>query len=183
MMAHPQRLMKIVQSLLFVMLTTANATAGGIAFTCAAGEAGTKLSLSFNADVLSVTDDKGASSVPASIQGDPEGIFTLYGSGPMEVLMPDAAALDACLSAKLKAQGVTADDKDMLAYDSSACRAMLIANGAIQQAQAQLTLTSIDKGKATLFVQHQYLTPSAVTGKPLQLDEFPTRTCDVAPAP
>ena len=174
--------MQIALGLLAALLTTASAAAG-LAIECPQGEAGPKLSLIYTPDAMSVTDGKGTVSLSASIQGDPAGIFTLYGSGPMDAMMPDAAALDECLAAKLAGQGVTAADADMLAYVSNACRLKLTPSGSVQKVQAQLTLTSIDKGKAMLFIQRQYLTPSAVTGKPLRLDEFPTSSCEVMGVP
>ncbi len=183
MILFPLRKMNIAQTAFLVMLTTANANGANVTFSCPEGEAGSKLLLSYANDALSIADGNVTTSLPATIQGDAAGIFTVYGSGPMDATMPEPAAMDACLSAKLKEQGVTADDKDMLAYDSNACRVELIPNGTIQKVQAQLTLTSIDKGKATLFIQRQYLTPSTITGLPLQLDEFPTRNCDVVLMP
>ncbi len=173
---------QIALGLVAALLTTASAAAE-ISIECPQGEAGPKLSLIYAGDALSVRDDKGTGSLSASIQGDPAGIFTLYGSGPMDAKMPDAAALDTCLADKLKEQGVTAADTDMLTYSSNACRIKLLPTGTVQKVKAQLTLTSIDKGKAILFTQRQYLTPSAVTGKPLQLDELPVRNCDVLSVP
>ena len=83
----------------------------------------------------------------------------------------------------LRNTGAAAADAHMLAHLSNACRVKLIPSGTVQKVQAQLTLTSIDKGKAVLFVQQQYLMASAVTGKPLQLDEFPVRNCVVLTVP
>ena len=168
---------------LLAALAPAESAAAGLAIECPQSEAGPKLSLSYVPDMLSVTEGVSAASLSASLQGDPAGIFTLYGTGPMDAMMPEASALDECLTAKLKEQGVTAADADMLAYGANACRLKLASSGSVQKVQAQLTLTSVDKGKAILFIQRQYLTPSALTGKPLQLDEFPTRNCEVLSVP
>lgn len=172
----------IALGLAAALLINASAAAG-VVMECPGGEAGPKLSLTYAVGSLSITEGSSAVSLPASIQGEPAGIFTVYGSGPMFALMPEAAILDECLAAKLKQQGVTAADADMLAYWSNACRLKLMPSGSVQKVQAQLTLTSIDKGKATLFIQRQYLTPSTVTGKPLRLDEFPVRSCEVSDIP
>lgn len=158
------------------MIGTASAE---ISIECPEGEAEPNLSMIYAHDTLSVTNENSAVSLPATIQGETTGMFTVYGSGTMDAMMPEATALDECLAAELREHGATAADVDMLAYSSNTCRLKLMPSGSLQKVQSQFTLTSTDKGKAMLFVQRQYLKPSAVTGKPLQLDEFPPRNCIV----
>lgn len=168
---------------LFGITPNAANAATNVSFQCPQNEAGAPISIRYAAETLTVTDEHGTSSLAGFIQGDVTGIFTLSGTGAMSALMPNAMALDLCVAANLKAQAAPATDIDALAYASNACRLKLIPAGSIQNVQAQLTLTSIDKGKAMLFIQRQYMTPSAVTGKPLQLDELPVRNCEVITSP
>lgn len=161
---------------------SANA-ATNVSFQCPQNEAGTPISIRYAAETLTVTDEHGTSSLAGFIQGDVAGIFTLIGTGTMSALMPDAAALDLCVAANLKAHAASVADIDALAYASNACRLKLTPAGSMQNVQAQLTLTSIEKGKAVLFIQRQYMTSSAVTGKPLQLDELPVRNCEAITSP
>ena len=171
-------------ALAFFVITPYSANAAvNLSFQCQKSDAGAQMSIHYAAETLTVIDEHGTSSLAGFIQGDVTGIFTLSGTGAMSALMPDAMALDLCVAANLKAQAAPATDIDALAYASNACRLKLTPAGSIQNVQAQLTLTSIDKGKAMLFLQRQYMTPSAVTGKPLQRDELPVRNCEVINSP
>ncbi len=172
----------MAQAALGALMTTACA-ASGITMECPQGEAGAKLSLRFEANLLTVMEAENSAVLPASIQLGPSGIFTIYGFGPMEANMPEPAALDACIAAGLKTQGAAADDSGALGYAINACSVKLAPSATSQKVQAQYTLTSIDEGKATLFIQRQYLEPSVVAGKPLQIDLFPTLDCEVSTGP
>jgi hypothetical protein len=154
-----------------------------INFHCPQGESGGQMSLHYDGENLAIVEEHGASSLTGTIQGDVNGRFTLYGTGPMDAIMPNAAALDLCLIDKLQEQAVLATDVDAVAYATNSCRLKLTPAGSMLRVQTQLTLTSIDKGKAMLFIQRKYKMPSVVTGKPLQLDELPIRNCNVLSEP
>ncbi|MGB8817161.1 MAG: hypothetical protein WCC66_04480 [Rhizobiaceae bacterium] len=164
-------------------LMTSGCAAAEITMECPQGEAGAKLSLVYEADTLTVNEADSSATLAGSIQLDPSGIFAIYGSGPTEAKMAEPGALDACVAASLTTQGAVAGDSGALGYAINACSVKLAPSATMQKVQAQYTLTSIDKGKATLFIQRQYFQPSVVTGKPLQIDVFPMRECAVLAGP
>jgi hypothetical protein len=110
-------------------------------------------------------------------------MFGIKGSGPMEAVMPDPAAFDDCLVARLKQQDASAADASALAYVVNLCRLKLLSSGSVQKIEAEFTATALDPGKATVSIQRWYAVPSKVTGKPMQLAEFPVRNCDVVKGP
>ena len=162
-----------------MLCMAATGFAADISINCPAAEVGPQVSLRFNGDMLAVTDKDGTNDLAASLQGDAAGVFTIYGSGAMNAMMPNGSELDQCIAEKLKQLGATAADADALGSVSNTCQQKLLPTAVKQNVQVQFTVTSIDKGAATLFIQRQYLTPSAVTGKPLWLDEWPLRNCEV----
>jgi hypothetical protein len=166
------------------LMTTAPAGASAkVAIDCPADGPTPMMSLRYDADSLSVTHASGTVALPASIQRDPSGMFSIRASGPMEASMPEPAALDQCLAAKLKEQEATAADTGTLDYVAYLCRLKLSPSGTVQKTKTVFTITALDPDKAMLFIQRRYTVPSAVTGKPIQLDEFPLRNCNVLTRP
>lgn len=150
---------------------------------CPATDHAAKMELRFDADVLSVTDARGTSALRGSLQPIAPGMFGLKGTGSMQAMMPDPAAFDDCVVARLKQQDASAADASALTYVANLCRLKLMPSGRVQAIEAEFTATALDPAKATLFIQRSYTMPSKVTGKPMQLDEFPTRNCDVVKGP
>lgn len=131
---------------------------------------------------MNVTDADGTAAVSATLQGDPSGMFTIQALGPIEGAMPALDALDGCLAGKLKQQGAVATDTDTLTFVLNQCRLKLATASIRQKVDATFTITSIDKGSASLLLSRRYVVPSAVTGNPMQLDEWPMRECSVVSA-
>ena len=171
-------LVKIAGAVLLT-LATATGAAAEILLECPATDHGPKLGLRFDADMLSVTDGRGTANLQAFLQNIRPGMFGIRGSGPMDAVMPDPAALDDCLAARLKQQDASAADASALAYVANLCRLKLMPSGSVQKVEAELTATALDPGTAMVFIQRRYMVPSKLTGKPMQLDEFPPRNCVV----
>jgi hypothetical protein len=168
------------------VLLTLGATKGEAAeilMECPATDRAPKVALRFNADILSVTDAQGTSALRGSLQPIQPGVFGIKGSGPMEAVMPDPGAFDDCLVARLKQQDASATNESAVTYVANLCRLKLLPSGSVQKVEAVFTATALDPGKATVFIQRSYTVPSKVTGKPMQLDEFPPRNCDVIKGP
>lgn len=167
-------------------LLTLTAAKGAVAETlveCPATDRGQRISLRFDADVLSVTDMRGTAALRGSIQHTQPGMFGIKGSGTMEAVMPDPAAFDDCLTARLKQQDASPTNPSALSYVANLCRMKLLPSGSVQKVEAEITATALDPAKATVFIQRRYMVPSKITGKPMQLDEFPPRNCDVVKGP
>jgi hypothetical protein len=142
-----------------------------------------KLSLRYGAEALSVTDADGTTALPGTVKDLPSGMFGISAHGPMTALMPEPAALDKCLVDKLKQLGMRADDADALTYVANACRLKLSSSATMQKIEADFVITALEPGEAMLYIERQYAAPSAVTGKPVTLAEFPTRNCKVLTGP
>lgn len=167
----------------FLAVTGADIAAAEVVLECPATDHGAQVALRFDADVLSVTDARGTAAVPGSIQHIRPGMFGIKGAGPMEAVMPDPAAFDDCIVARLKQQDASPSDPSALAYVTNLCRLKLLPSGRVQKVDVEFTATALDAGKATLSIQRSYAVPSKVTGKPMQLAEFPVRNCNVIKGP
>jgi hypothetical protein len=168
-----------------VLLAAAAATgaAADVHIECPATGHAPPVALRFDANVLSVTDARGTAALPGSMQELQPGSFGIRGAGAMDALMPNPAALDECLAARLKQQGASANDVSALGYVANLCRLKLTPSGSVQEVEAEFTATALDAGKATVFIQRRYKQPSKVTGAPLQLDEVPPRDCAITKGP
>ena len=166
-----------------ILTLSATAAKTEILMECPATDHAPKIALRFDADMLSVTDARGTAALTGSLQNIRPGMFGIKGSGPMDAVMPDPAAFDDCLVARLKQQNASAADASALTYMANLCRVKLLPAGSVQKIEAEFTATALDPKKATLFIQRRYMVPSKVTGKPMQLDEFPPRNCDVVKGP
>lgn len=171
---------RILAFVLAIVLLLGGAHAAEIAITCPADGSALELKLKLDGEQLNVTDTNGTASVPAHIDTDPSGMFAISASGPVEAVMPSLGALDTCIAEKLKAQGMTASDRDVVIFSANQCRLELASSSTKQRVTGNFTVTSMDKGQASLLISHQYTMPSAVTGEPMQLDEWPMRNCEVA---
>lgn len=162
-------------SMLPVLAIAADAT-----FACPAADAAPAIELRFRGDTLDVVDPAGTASLPASLEGDVADMFSVTGFGEADQLVPAPADTDACLASRLKSEGGSADDTDVVASLLAGCQVALADKKTKQPVDLHVTATVIDPGMAMVFVQRTYQTASAVTGAPLTLDEWPTRDCTVA---
>ena len=70
-----------------------------------------------------------------------------------------------------------------LAYVANLCRMKLLPSASVQKIEVEITATTLDPEKAMVFIQRRYTVPSKVTAKPIQLDEFPPRNCNIVKGP
>ena len=159
------------------------ARAAEISINCPATDIYADLELRLSGVTLTVTDTDGAAELPATLNGDPAGMFTVEAVGTMEGVLPVLADLETCVTAKLAQQGAAASDADALAFGLNQCRLKLTASAVRQKLDASFVVTSLDKGSASLLISRRFIAPSGLTGAPLQLDEWPMRQCNVGPAP
>ena len=148
-------------------------------FSCPAVDAVQAIELHFHDEALDVTDPVGTATLPASLEGDVSDMFGVSGFGPADQMAPEPAEMDACLAARLKSVGSTADDTDMVGYVLAGCQKDLADKVVKQSVDLHVTATVVDAGQAMVAVQRTYHAASTVTGAPLTLDEWPTRDCTV----
>jgi hypothetical protein len=157
-------------------------SAAQITIICPADGPSAELKLQLDGEHLNIIDPKEPVSLAARLDSDPSGAFAIAASGPMSNTMPVLPDLDKCIAAKLKEHGETAAAKDMVIYFTNACRLALAPSATKQLVTASFIVNSFDKGQASLLISNDYLAPSTITGKPLQLNEWPMRQCTVASA-
>lgn len=151
---------------------------------CPAVDGKPELTLSFEGATLSLSDADTSASLPAALELDPtRTLFGIRASGAMKALMPDLAAMDACVKGKLTEQAMPATDADIVGYNINSCRLRLPKLPDTQEVQAELSVTSFEPKVAQLYVANAYIAPSSVTGKPLRIDEWPIRDCVVQSGP
>ena len=166
---------------LAVVTLISSATAQEVVIACPAGSGDlAALDLRFGADVLTLVDTERTSALPARLNGDPAGIYIINASGLIETMMPPLDALDTCLTDKLATLGFTAANADELAYAANGCRLDLKDVETLQPAQAVIEVTVMDPRSAMVFIARTYTAPSAVTGAPVELAEFPPLNCSLA---
>lgn len=157
-------------------------SAAQIIIICPADGPSAELKLQLDGEHLNIIDANEAVSLPANFNSDPSGAFEIAASGPMSNTMPVLPDLDKCITGKLNQHGETAAAKDMVIYFTNECRLALAPAATKQLVTASFTVNSFDKGQASLLISNDYLSPSTITGKPLQLNEWPMRQCIVASA-
>lgn len=155
------------------------AVAAEISLECPAAGFSPALALHLSGTMLIVSDPAGRAELPAILNGDPFGMFTIEASGPMEAAMPVLADLEICAEGKLQDQGAAPTDADALVYVLNLCRLKLQSAATPQVAAARFVLTSMAAGSASLLISRSYVEASRMTGAPLQLDEWPMRQCRV----
>lgn len=166
-----------------LMLGTATCAMADVVVECPAEGFSPQLTLSFAGDVLTIKDPQGSTTLPAALEPGQANAFTITGHGPMDAMMPEIKALDECLAAKLKEENTTAADENALAYAENACRMTLMPTATTQKTDANYAIFSADPKTALVSIQNTYTAPSAVTGKPLQLDALLPRNCNILSGP
>ncbi len=164
-------------------LLPAAARAAEIAINCPATEIYAELKLQLSGATLTVTEADGVAQLPATLNGDAAGMFTVAAAGTMDGVLPVLADLETCVTAKLAQQGAAASDTDALAFGLNQCRVKLTAAAVRQKLDASLVVTSLDPGSASLLISRRYIAPSGLSGAPLQLVVWPMRQCSVVAAP
>ena len=168
---------------LALSLLAGGANAQEIAIACPATDLLGPLVLRFSSNTLELVDAGATATLPASLNGDPAAIYTIAASGTMTAPMPPLAAFDACLSEKLAASGLSAGNTDDVAYVANSCRLQLKDSLEPREITARLEITVMAPGEAGVFITRTYVEPSTVTGAPVELAEFPMRTCPLTKAP
>ena len=157
------------------------AAAAPLRFHCAALDALPEARLTFENETLTVEENGRSIALDGSIDGRQPENYTISASGRGEVPLPEAAAMDDCLAAALKANGASATDGDSVAFLVNSCQLELAPRAAAQVADLSYQIIVMAPQPAQLFVTRTYTTPSSVTGTPLAVPEWPMRSCDPVP--
>lgn len=157
------------------------ATAAPLRFHCAALDATPEAELTFEDETLTVVEDGHTATLEGSVEGQPPENYTINATGQGEASLPEAAAMDGCLAAALKAQGAAATDGDTVAYLVNSCRLELAPKAVAQTADLSYQLIVMAPEPAQLFVTRTYTMPSSVTGAPIAIPEWPMRNCNLVP--
>ena len=133
---------------------------------------------------LKVASSLGEMSLPASRQereGENEGVkYTATGilaSGPAKLLMPDRAAMEACIAGK--ASGDQASDIDMVTMFTDACRREVPLGTAQVPIQAKIEIAMIEAPGAYVYVTLTYDDKSNVPGEHIAIATLPPPDCVV----
>ena len=161
---------------LALVLALTPASAADFSFRCAGADGTPDADLAFAGEVLTVVEDGRTATLVGRVEGEPPENYGISAAGRGDAMLPEAAAMDACLDKGLKAQGATAADDDAVAYVVNGCRLDLAA--VAQPADLSYQIIFMAPGPAQLFVTRTYATPSAVTGAPITVPEWPMRNCD-----
>ena len=111
------------------------------------------------------------------LAGDPAGDFGVRASGPATILMPDKAAMEACLADRGKGEEKT--DADLLALFIQGC-ATRVAEGPAPVAASVTFEISVIDGAPNIFFTRRYVDKSPVAGDTIEVASFPLPTCALA---
>lgn len=167
---------RFIACILIVGLVGLPASAAPLKFHCAALDATPEAELSFEGAALTVVEDGRTATLDGSLEGAPPENYTINAFGRGE-----AASMDGCLAAALKANGAAASDADTVAYLVNNCRLELTPKAVAQAADLSYQLIVMAPDPAQLFVTRTYATPSTVIGTPIAIPEWPMRSCDLVP--
>lgn len=98
----------------------------------------------------------------------------INGFGPGNVIMPDKAAMEACLKDKAKPGDL--DDVDVLTFLVAGCQSAVAAGAAPVAVRASVEVTSLDAA-VNAFVARKYVDESPVAGKHIEVVSFPPPVC------
>ena len=131
-----------------------------------------------DAKTLAVTSPWGDMSFANTmLAGDPAGDYGVRASGPATIIMPDKAAMEACLAAK--GEGEAKTDPDMLALYAQSC--VQQAGDSPAPVAASVTFEiSVIENTPNIFFTRKYVEKSPVAGDYIELASFPLPKCTIA---
>jgi hypothetical protein len=134
---------------------------------------------------LTVTDSSGAFSLPASMEkreGDVDGTpikaTGILANGPVSILMPDKAAIEACVKSKLS--GDLLQDSDVVFTTALGCSTSAPIGKEPVQVNAKVEISVVEPPSAYVFITRSYVEPSSLAGGKIELSSMPPPQCALA---
>jgi hypothetical protein len=148
-----------------------------LTFDCKGAEPNTSLTMKFADGKLTVKDPVGSSDFQANLDGDLEQTFSISGAVTREMIMPDLAALETCISARLAKISKTVSDKNAFGGSRQMCFAQLFPSGTKQTVDVTYSVVGTEPGTADLLIHSQFKTPSKLNGEILYVNQMPDQSC------
>jgi hypothetical protein len=134
---------------------------------------------------LTVTDSSGVFSLPARMEtreGDVDGTPTkatgILANGPVSTMMPDKAAIEACVKSKLS--GDLLADSDVVFTTALGCSTSAPMGKEPVQVNAKVEISVTEPPDAYVFVTRTYVEPSSLAGGKIELSSMPPPKCALA---
>jgi hypothetical protein len=172
----------IVASLLAAACTAAEAET--VTLKCDAPAEMTLVYEGDDAGTLSVTDASGAFSLPARLEkreGEVDGetikATGILANGKISTLMPDKAAIEACVRAKLS--GDLLEDTDVVFSTALGCGSSAPLGKEPVEVNANVEISVLEPPDAYVFITRTYVEPSSLAGGKIELSSMPPPQCSV----
>jgi hypothetical protein len=134
---------------------------------------------------LTVTDSSGVFSLPARMEtreGDVDGTPTkatgILANGPVSTMMPDKAAIEACVKSKLS--GDLLADSDVVFTTALGCSTSAPMGKEPVQVNAKVEISVTEPPDVYVFVTRTYVEPSSLAGGKIELSSMPPPKCALA---
>jgi hypothetical protein len=148
-------------------------------------DAPSEMTLVYDGDdsgTLTVTDASGAFSLPATMEtreGEVDGesikATGILANGPVTTVMPDKAAIEACVSSKLS--GELLADADVVFATALGCSSSAPLGKEPVQVNAKVEISVVEPPGAYVFITRTYAEPSSLAGGKIELSSMPPPQC------
>jgi hypothetical protein len=138
------------------------------------------LTLTFDGEMLTYTEAGLPVALPATLQEDSSGAFGISAWGAAVAPMPDMAALEACVAEMSAEYNLDVIDSASITYQVNSCALAMVGELTAQDAQIGVTINSFEPGIADVFLTRTYAAVGSLVSDPIEIPEFPTRTCALA---
>ncbi len=134
---------------------------------------------------LTVTEASGTFSLPASLErreGEVDGELIkatgIRASGAVSTIMPDKAAIEACI--KSKVSGELLEDSDVVFTTAMGCSTSVPRGKKPVEVNANVEISVVEPPGAYVFITRTYAEPSELAGGKIELSSMPPPQCEVA---
>jgi hypothetical protein len=174
----------VISALVFVTAST-RSEAKTVTLKC---DAPSEMTLVYEGDdsgTLTVTDSTGAFSLPArmetregEVDGVPAKATGILANGPVSTIMPDKAAIEACVKSKLS--GELLADADVVFGTALGCSSSAPMGNEPVAVNANVEISVVEPPGAYVFITRTYAEPSSLAGGKIELSSMPPPQCVVA---
>jgi hypothetical protein len=126
---------------------------------------------------LTVTDSSGTFSLPArmetregEVDGTPMKATGILANGPVAAMMPDKAAIEACVRSKLS--GDLLEDSDVVFTTALGCSTSAPMAKEPVQVNAKVEVSVVEPPDAYVFITRTYVEPSSLAGGKIELSSM-----------
>ena len=131
---------------------------------------------------LTVTESSGAFSLPArkeTREGEVDGqsikATGILANGPVTTMMPDKAAIEACVRSKLS--GELLQDSDVVFATALSCGTSAPMGKEPVEVNAKVEISLVEPPNAYVFITRTYVEPSSLAGGKIELSSMPPPQC------